>query len=354
MSFIAALLAGTIIICQSFLSDYGECKITINGKKELIVKGGESLLSVLTSEKIFIPSACGGKATCGMCKLKVIEGGGNVLPTEEAFLTAQEKKEGFRLSCQLKVKSNLKIEIPEELFNVREYKSICEKITDLTPDIKLFRLKLSEAESVDYVPGQYVQLFSPKYSDKVEEVYRAYSIASDPKDKSVVELIIRLVPGGICTTYCFNYLKENNPVRFNGPYGKFRLSSTDADMVFIAGGSGMAPIRSMLYEMKNKGIKRKAEFFFGANTEKDLFLTEEMKDFEKQLFNFKYIPVVAKPQENWTGEKGLVTDAVDRYYSNLSNAEAYLCGSPGMIDNSIKVLLKHKMKEENIFYDKFA
>lgn len=356
VSMIGAGLAALITICHAFFADYGECKITVNDKTQKIVKGGDSLLSALLSERIFIPSACGGRGTCGLCKVKALEGAGEMLPTEEAYLNQKERSEQMRLSCQIKVRRDIRISIPEELFSIREFSATCAKIAELTPDMRLFRFALGESDSLDYVPGQYVQLLAPRYEGNDEELYRAYSIASDPAEKRIVDMIIRLVPGGICTTYCFNFLKEGGMVKFNGPYGDFKISDTDAEMIFIAGGSGIAPMRCILFEMKNKAIERKARFFFGANSVGDLCLLNEMKNFEKTLHNFEFIPTVARPDKNdeWKGERGLVTEAVVRRCSDLSASEGYLCGSPGMIDAAVKVLTKLGMKENNIFYDKFA
>ncbi len=357
ISLIGAVLATLIVIAEIFLANYGQCEITVNNDKKITVEGGKTLLSTLTEEKIFIPSACGGKGTCGLCKMKVDEGAGAILPTETPFLTDEEKEGNIRLSCQVKVRNDMKIQVPEELFNIQEYKCVCESIKDLTHDIKLFSFKLKEPKEINFVPGKYVQLLAPKYEKSSEEVYRAYSIASDPAVKDSFDLIIRLVPGGICTTYCFEYLKEGDPVKCNGPYGDFHLSEADSDMIFIAGGSGMAPFVSMLYEMVNKNINRKATYFFGANKVKELFMLDLMKEFEDKLDNFKFVPVVASPDEDekWDGQTGLVTEAVDKLVDNASECEAYLCGSPGMIDASIKVLNGNLgVKESNIFYDKFA
>ncbi len=355
VSLIGAALAGVLVISEHYLNDYGRCRIMINDERELDIEGGRDLLSLLASEKIFIPSACGGRSTCGLCKLKVLEGAGPLLPTEEPFLDETERQSNVRLACQVKVRGDLKIEIPKELFAIREYTCKCTEITDLTYDIKLFRFELIEPKTIDYIPGQYVQLQAPAYKKSSEEVYRAYSIASDPAEKNLIDLIIRLVPGGICTTYCFEYLKVGDEVKMNGPYGEFRLSETDAPIVFIAGGSGMAPIKCMLHQMKNTQNKRKATYFFGANQPRDLFLLDLMKEFEKQLPDFHFVPVLSEP--NGAGhleyEKGLVTDAVRRNLKNATKSEAYLCGSPGMIEAAIKVLLELGMSEEKTFYDKF-
>jgi Na+-transporting NADH:ubiquinone oxidoreductase subunit F len=356
VSSIGAGLAGLLAASEYYLRSYGPCKITINDERQVEVQGGASLLAVLTDEKIFVPSACGGRGTCGLCKLKVPEGGGPVLPTEQPFLTQQEKETNVRLSCQVKVRNDLAIEIPEELFAVREYACRCVDIQDLTYDIKQFRFEPIEPDSIDYTPGQYVQLLTPVYEKSSEEVYRAYSISSDPADKRTIELIIRLVPGGICTTYCFEYLKVGETVKMNGPYGEFALQDTDAPIVFIAGGSGMAPIKCMLHHMKNTNSKRKATYYFGANTVKDLFLVESMRTFEAELSDFRFVPAVATPQPDgkWQGQVGLVTEVMKRDLKNAAQAEGYLCGSPGMIDAAIKALVELGMAEDKIFYDKFA
>ena len=355
VSSIGAGLAALLVISEYFFANYGQCQITINDERIITVEGGNNLLSALTEQKIFIPSACGGRGTCGLCKLKAIEGTGGLLPTEEPYLDVEERQSNVRLSCQVKVRNDLKIEIPPELFAIQEYTCKCIDIVDLTGDIKLFRFELLEPDTIDYVPGQYVQLLAPVYPGSDEEVYRAYSIASDPNQKNIIDLIIKLVPNGICTTYCFNYLKAADLVKLNGPYGDFRLSDTDAPIVFIAGGSGMAPIRCILHHMKTAANKRKATYYFGANKVKELFLIDEMRMFEAKLNDFQFAPIVAAPEEeqSWSGQRGLVTEIVQRNLKNASECEAYLCGSPGMIDASIKVLLELGMNEERIFYDKF-
>jgi Na+-transporting NADH:ubiquinone oxidoreductase subunit F len=356
VSSIGAALAAVLVVSETFIANYGECEIEINQEKNLKVRGGGNLLSVLTQEKIFIPSACGGRGTCGLCKLKVLEGGGLLLPTEEPYLDKEERESNLRLSCQVKVRNNLKIRIPEELLAIKEYVCTCAEIKDLTHDIKQFRFELVEPKTIDYIPGQYIQLLTPVYEKSSEEVYRAYSMSSDPAEKNAIETIIRLVPGGICTKYCFEYLKEGDQVKLNGPYGEFHLSDSDSPMVFIAGGSGMAPMKCLFHHMQNTGNKRKTIYFFGANVVSELFLLDRMKQFEDELADFTFVPVVAKPAEGeeWNGETGLVTEAVERNLTDASQYEAYLCGSPGMIDASIAVLKKLGITQDRIFYDKFA
>jgi Na+-transporting NADH:ubiquinone oxidoreductase subunit F len=356
VSAIGAVLAALLTVSEMFFRNYGPCEITINDEKKITVEGGGDLLSALVAEKIFIPSACGGRSTCGLCKVKVLEGSGMILPTEEPHLNKEEREKGIRLSCQVRIRSNIRIEIPEELFLVKEYETVVEKITSLSHDIKEFRFALKNPAEILFTPGQYVQILTPKYGKNTEEVYRAYSMSSDASDKNHIELVIRLVPGGICTTYCFEHLKEGDTVRLNGPYGGFRLSKTEAPMIFIAGGSGMAPMKSLLHQMISDGINRKCTYFFGANKVKELFMRDLMAEFEKKLPNFKFVPVIAKPDpdEKWDGETGLVTEAVRRAFQTASDCEAYLCGSPGMIDASITVLKELGVTEDRIFFDKFA
>jgi len=355
ISSIGALLALLLTVADLFFAAYGPSEITINKEKKLTVPGGQTLLSALTAEKIFIPSACGGRGTCGLCKLRVTKGAGLVLPTEEPFLTHEEIESNVRLACQVKVRADLDIEIPPELFAIRRYTCTCTAIIDLTHDIRQFRFKMIEPETIDYIPGQYIQLLAPVYEKSSEEVYRAYSMSGDPADKTAIEVIIKLVPGGICTTYCFEYLKPGDRVMLNGPYGRFRLSDSDAPVVFIAGGSGMAPIKCLLHHMKNTGSTRKATYFFGAKTPRDLFLTDLMKSFEAELHDFTFVPVVAetRPGENFSGERGLVTEAVRRRLEKPESCEAYLCGSPGMIDAALEVLHELGIDDGRIFYDKF-
>lgn len=357
VSSISAGLALLLVLAEGLILNYGPCKVSINGgKRQLEVQGGKPLLTVLREQKIFIPSACGGRGTCGVCKVKVLSGGGAILPTETPFLSPQELGDNIRLSCQVKVRNDLAIQIPEHLFNVREYMTRCVAIEPLTYDMRRFRFELVDPPTIEFVPGQYMQLLCPRYKGSDEEVYRAYSIASDPLDNRYVELIIRRVPNGICTTWCFDYLKEGQPVQMNGPYGEFRLTQTDLPMVFIAGGSGIAPFVSILAQMKHQQINRPTTFFFGGNTTKDLCLLDLMKGYEQALPNFKFVPVVARPEPDsgWRGERGLVTQAVDRAFNDLRGYEGYLCGSPGMIDASIKVLVDKGMSADRIYYDKFA
>jgi Na+-transporting NADH:ubiquinone oxidoreductase subunit F len=353
---LSLILALLMVIADLTIGNYGEVKVTINRDKELTVEGGRPLLGTLMAEKLFIPSACGGRGSCGFCKVKVTSDVGDYLTTELPWISEAEKKQNIRLSCQLKIKKDISIEIPEELFNVKEYRARVQRIRDLTYDIKELTLKLQDPPEISFRAGQYIQFQVPEYELSSESVYRAYSCSSNPSQKDTVELEVRLVPNGICTTYVFQYLKEGQEVTLNGPYGEFFLRDTDREIVFIAGGSGMAPIKSILLKMAETGNARKATYFFGARARRDLFLVDEMHELEKKLPNFRYVPALSNPlpEDKWEGEVGLITEVLDRNLGSLNNHEAYLCGSPGMIDASVKVLTSKGIPGELIYYDKFA
>lgn len=353
---INTLLAVLIMVADATIGNYGECKLVINGEKELTVKGGRPLLSTLKEEEIFIPSACGGRGSCGLCKLVIEEGGGDLLPTELPWLSTEEKNDGVRLSCQVKVKRNMRLRIPEELFNVRSFSATVSAISNLTHDIKEVRLSLNSPEKIEFTAGQFIQLEVPPYELTDEPVYRAYSIASDPADQNEIQLEIRYVPNGICTTYVHKYLKQGDEVTFNGPYGEFMLSPTDSEIICIAGGSGMAPIKSILETMARTGSQRKTTYFFGARSKRDLFLVDHMHKLEEKMPQFKFIPALSEPapEDNWHGDTGLITEVVAKHVPDASGKEAYLCGSPLMIDACVKVLKDKGMTEDKIYYDKFA
>ncbi|OQB87250.1 MAG: Phenol hydroxylase P5 protein [Planctomycetes bacterium ADurb.Bin126] len=353
---VCTVLTVLLLLAERFIANYGRCTIDINqGARRLEVRGGSPLLGTLMEEGVFIPSACGGKGSCGECKVKVLAGGGPIAPTEAPLLSDQQRTANLRISCQVKVRNDMAIEVPPELFSVREYQAVVERIVDLTHDIKELRLKLIEPGEIEFTAGQYIQLKAPPYAHN-EAVYRAYSVASPPDEKDHLELIIRLVPGGICTTWVFEHLTEGHTVSLNGPYGKFRLSDSDREMVWIAGGSGMAPFWSMVRFMKAHNIARKCTYFFGAVRKRDLFLVDELRQLERELDWFTFVPALSGPaaEDNWSGETGLITEVVDRHIADGSNMEGYLCGSGGMIDAAVKVLLKKGIAEDCIFYDKFT
>ncbi|MHC4870993.1 MAG: FAD-binding oxidoreductase [Planctomycetota bacterium] len=350
-------LAILLLIAEYFFANYGECEIDINNSEKVLkIQGGSTLLQSLNEEKVFLPSACGGRGSCGFCKCKVKDGAGPVLPTELPYLNEEELKNDTRLSCQIKVKENIRINVPEELLSVKMFETTVESITDLTHDIKGLRFKLPEGEDIKFKAGQYMQLMAPPYEGITESTYRAYSISSEPKDDNAVELIIRLVPEGIVTTYVFNHLKVNNKATLTGPYGDFYLSDTDAEIIFIAGGSGLAPIRSIVLDMITRGItNRKATFFFGASTTKDLYGEKEMEKLAEEHEWFNYVAALSNEEsDDHSCEKGLITDIVGNHYEDTSEMEAYLCGSPGMIDACVNVLTAKGLHKDKIYYDKFS
>lgn len=351
MNSILLVITVLLVIAEKFLVSYGECKIIINKEKILPVQGGGTLLNYFTENKIFIPSACGAKATCGHCKVKVLTGGGSILPTEEIFISRDERMQGLRLACQVKVRNDIEIYMPEHLLSAKEYSGIVEKIYDLTHDIKFVKMKIQYSEVINFKPGQYIQFKVPG-----TEEFRAYSIASSPEWNDTLEFTIRLVPGGLCSTYVHHAMEVGDKLALTGPFGDFYLKEdSDKEIICIGGGCGMAPIMSILYHLKKQDFPRKVVYFFGARSKRDLFYTDELEELGKQYSNFKYIPALSEPKatDKWAGETGFITQVVEKHIESIENAEAYLCGPPPMIDASLKVLTKKGIKQENILYDKF-
>lgn len=349
---ILVIIALLLIAAERAFGSSGERILAINDDRQVSVNGDETVLSTLNNEKIFIPSACGGKATCGFCKVRILDGGGEIKPTEEPFLSPEDIDNGVRLSCQVKVRGTVRLDLPSGLLSAKEFKSVVSYIEDLTYDIKLVRFKLIEPTTMEFKPGQYAQLKVPGI-----QIIRAYSIASDPKVTDEIEMIIRKVPKGLATTWVHQALEVGDKAILTGPYGDFFLQEdSERDIICIAGGSGKAPIRSIMYRLRDLGMTRKVKYFFGALSKKDLYYTEEFEALAKEFPNFEYIPALSKPdpKDDWKGETGLITEVVDRLTGDLSEAEAYLCGSPGMIDACIKVLHKHDIQAENVYYDKFS
>lgn len=356
---ISGVLAALLVIAERYLADYGECKIDINnGEKVLTITGGANLLSSLAREKIFLPSACGGRGTCSYCKCKVIEGVGPLLPTEEPLLEQSEIEENVRIACQVKVKQDVKILIPEELFNIKQFETEVTLIQDLTYDTKLVRLKLLDPQEITFKAGQYAQLQTKPYGKIKDSVSRAYSMASPPYEKNHVDLMIRLMPEGICTTWVHEYLQEGEKLKVIAPVGDFYLQEGDGEIIMVAGGSGMAPLASMLYDIAEQPLNRQITYFFGAVTKKDLFYVDEMKELEQRIPNFRFVPALSAPapEDEWDGETGLITVPLENHIKERDNSgvQAYMCGSPGMINACVGVLTKHGIEKKNIFFDPFA
>ncbi len=345
------IIALVLMVAEKYLITYGECSITINGDTTLDVDGGDNLLTYLNNHKIFIPSACGGKATCGFCKVKVLSGAGSILPTEEVFVTRSERAEGIRLACQVRVKQHVELYISEHLMGAEEFESEVVDLYNTTHDIKMLRLKILDGKRLRFKSGQYVQFKIPGTDE-----YRAYSIASPPRSDSIIDLMIRQVPGGLCSTYVHTALEEGDRVIFTGPFGDFFLQEESRkDIIAIGGGCGMAPIRSILFQLVEQGIPRRFYYFFGARSKEDLFFTEEFRELEEKYPNFHYIPALSEPlpADKWEGEVGFVTQTAEKYIDSERANEAYLCGPPPMINAAIALLTRKKVRQEDIYFDKF-
>ena len=359
---VSVLMAVMISVIDAIVNNYGEVVVDVNGKKQMTVKGGSKLLGTLADQGIFLPSACGGRGSCGACKCQVESDVGPYLPTETPYMTDKEMKENVRLACQVKVKADIKVKIPEELFNIKKLQCVVEKITNVTYDIREVLLKMPEGTDLTYLSGNYGQFEVPKYGDLKEPTARGYSFASNPQNKSHLEFLIRLVPGGAVTTYVHNFLKVGEKINIIAPIGEFYVRDTEAAMICVAGGSGMAPFKSIFNDMIAKGTmgKRPIWYFFGARTTKDMYYLDWLWSLDKEYENFHFVPALSEPQpgEKWDGATGLITNVLDSYLvdkiPDSVPKEGYLCGSPGMLDACMVVMRKNKMTEDKIFFDKFA
>jgi len=361
---ISTVLALIIAVLDKLLNNYGEVEISINGgEKKLKVKGGSPLLGTLAAENIFVPSACGGRGTCGACKCKIVSDVGPHLPTETPFMSQKEIESNIHLACQVKVRKSLEIELPRELFSIKKYKSHVEKIRNVTHDIKEVLFSLDEGE-IEFVSGQYVQIVIPPYGEIKDSVQRAYSMSSVPSDRTHVELLIRLVPGGIATTYVHKFLKEGDALELVGPFGEFRVHDTPAAMICVAGGSGMAPFKSIFYNLyeTNAFPEKEIWYFFGARTSKDMFYLDELRELQEKWPRFHFVAALSEPspEEHWQGDTGLITDVLDRYLqtkvpkNDKGLGKATSAVPPGMINACINVMKKNGITEDKIYYDKFA
>jgi len=359
---VSVLMAVMISIIDGIVNNYGEVVVDVNGKKQMTVKGGSKLLGTLADQGIFLPSACGGRGSCGACKCQVNSDVGPYLPTETPYLTDKEMKANVRLACQVKVKADIQVQIPEELFNIKKLQCVVEKITNVTYDIREILLKMPEGTDLTYLSGNYGQFEVPKYGDLKEPTARGYSFASNPQNKTHLEFLIRLVPGGAVTTYVHNHLKVGEKINIIAPIGDFSVRDTEAAMICVAGGSGMAPFKSIFNDMIAKGTmgKRPIWYFFGARTTKDMYYLDWLWSLDKQYENFHFVPALSEPQpgEKWDGATGLITNVLDSYLVDKIPTdvpkEGYLCGSPGMLDACMVVMRKNKMTEDKIYFDKFA
>ncbi len=383
-----------ILVARRQLVSSGDVTIEINGEKTITAPAGNKLLQTLAEQNLFLASACGGGGTCAQCKCVVSEGGGSILPTEASHFTPREAKEGWRLSCQVPVKQNMKVEVPEEVFGVRKWE--CEVVSNhnVATFIKELVLKLPEGERVNFKAGGYVQLEAPphvaKYKDfDVEEEYRgdwdrydlwryeshvsdtiirAYSMANYPEELGVLKFNIRIAtpppgtdfPPGQMSSYVFS-LKPGDKIGVYGPFGEFFAKETDNEMCFIGGGAGMAPMRSHIFDqLKRLNTKRKMTFWYGGRSLRELFYVEEYDQLAAENENFNWYIALSDPQpeDNWTGLTGFIHNVLLEEYLSKHPApediEYYMCGPPMMNAAVIKMLEDQGVEPENILLDDFG
>lgn len=397
---ISILLVMVLLFAKAKLSPSGPVLIKINSEKELEVSSGSSLLSTLSDTKIYLPSACGGGGTCGMCRCQVTGGGGSILQTEVGFFTRKQIQEQWRLGCQVKVRENLEITIPKEIFGIKKWE--CEVVSNrnVATFIKEFVVKLPEGESLDFLSGGYIQIDVPvctvDFKDiEVEEkfrtdwekfnmfdlkmknpepIYRAYSMANHPAEGNIVMLNIRIatppwdkktkgfmkVNPGICSSYIFSR-KPGDKVMVSGPYGEFHIKHTDKEMVYIGGGAGMAPLRSHIFHLfHTEHTKRKVSYWYGGRSMREIFYEDHFRAIEKENPNFTFNIALSEPlpEDNWTGYTGFIHQVVyDNYLSKHpepEDIEYYLCGPPMMNEAVFKMLDNLGVPKENIAYDDFG
>ena len=393
---IVLCLVGVILIAKWKLVASGNIAINVNEQKTFNVPAGGKLLGALADQGVFVSSACGGGGTCAQCIVKVKEGGGDILPTERSHINRREAREGYRLSCQVAVKQDLKIEVPPEAFETKKWKCKVQSNHNVATFIKEFKLDLPPGEEVDFKPGGYIQIEVPpheinykdfdiekeyhedwdkfnvwRYVSKVEEpVIRAYSMANYPGEKGIIMLNVRVAsppprapestPPGKVSSYIFSR-KPGDEVTISGPYGEFFIKDTDAEMVYIGGGAGMAPLRSHIFELfKERKTNRKVSFWYGGRSARELFYQDEFEQIASEFPNFTCNVALsdALPEDNWTGYQGFIHQVLhDNYLKDHpapEDIEYYICGPPMMNSAVFKMLDDLGVEPENIAYDDFG
>ena len=384
-----------ILLARKSLVASGNVTISINGQKEIQVPVGGKLMGALANQGIFVSSACGGGGTCAQCEVKVLAGGGDILPTEEGHITKREAKEGCRLSCQVAVKQDMEVEVPPEAFDTKKWECTVRSNDNVATFIKELVLELPEGEDVAFRAGGYIQIECPphvveyknfdidqeyredwdkynvwQYTSKVdEEVIRAYSMANYPGEKGIIMLNVRVasppprqpdVPPGKMSSYIFN-LKPGDKVTISGPYGEFFIKDSDAEMVYIGGGAGMAPLRSHIFELfRNLKTGRKVTYWYGGRSLRELFYIEHFRKIEEQFPNFKFNIALSEPlpEDNWTGYKGFIHQVLlDNYLGDHEapeDIEYYICGPPMMNAAVFRMLDDLGVEPESIAFDDFG
>jgi len=389
-------LVGVILFARSRLVSTGDVQIEINGdpEKSITVPAGGKLLNTLADAGIYLSSACGGGGTCAQCKCQVLEGGGSMLPTEEGHFTRGQKRDHWRLSCQVTVKQDMAIEVAPEFFGVKQWETTVVSNDNVATFIKELVLKIPEGESVNFRAGGYVQLEVPPHEVHYKDVdigeeyrgdweqfglfklvskvndttIRAYSMANYPEEKGVIKFNIRIatpppgsnLPPGKMSSYVFN-LKPGDKVKVFGPFGEFFAKDTDAEMVFIGGGAGMAPMRSHIFDqLRRLHSKRKISFWYGARSLREMFYVEDYDMLQSENENFEWHVALSDPQpeDNWTGMTGFIHNVVLEHYLQNHPApedcEYYMCGPPMMNAAVIKMLKDLGVEDENIMLDEFS
>jgi Na+-transporting NADH:ubiquinone oxidoreductase subunit F len=392
---IVVILAMLILLARRLLVPSGDIAINVNGERDVIVRPGDKLLSVLSANELFLPSACGGGGTCGQCKVRILEGIGPLLPIEAAHITKREAAAGERLACQVTVNQDMRIEVSEDVFGVRKWRCTVRSNDNVSTFIKELIVDLPAGETIDFRAGGYVQIECPAYrlpySDidipaeyrddwerfdlfKLESVVtkphtRAYSIANYPEENTIVMLNVRIAtpppnlpgaPPGIMSSYIFG-LKRGDKVMVSGPYGEFFARDTDAEMVFIGGGAGMAPMRShILDQLLRIETNRKITYWYGARSLREAFYVEELDELAVRFDNFEWHLALSEPlpEDNWTGPTGFVHDVLLQNYlldhPAPEDCEYYLCGPPMMNAAVISMLDAQGVDAENILLDDFG
>jgi Na+-transporting NADH:ubiquinone oxidoreductase subunit F len=396
-TFVILALVFVLLAAKARLVSSQSVRIGINGdaKHSFDAPAGNTLLNTLANHKIFIPSACGGKGSCGVCKVVVKSGGGELLPTEQGHVSKGEAREGCRLSCQVKVKNNIEIELPHEIFEIRKWKCTVKSNKGVATLIKEFVLQLPEGEVVPFRAGGYIQIecpphvanykdmdIEPMYRDEwdkynlwryvsncTEEVVRAYSMANYPEEYGIIMLNVRIAtpppklpdaPPGLMSSFIFSR-KPGDEVIISGPFGEFFAKDTKNEMVFIGGGAGMAPMRSHIFDLfKRLKTDRKVSFWYGARSLREAFYVEDFDGIQRDNDNFKWHLALSepKPEDNWTGYKGFIHKVLyDNYLKNHpapEDCEYYICGPPMMNTAVIKMLEDLGVEPENILMDDFG
>ncbi len=392
---IVLVLVLVILAAKAKLVPSGNVKIVVNEQKTLEVPAGGKLLGALSDAGIFVSSACGGGGTCAQCEVKVLDGGGEILPTERTHITRREAQEGCRLSCQVAVKQDMQVEVPAEAFDTKKWLCKVKSNHNVATFIKEFVLELPEGEEVGFKAGGYIQIECPpheiaykdfeieeeyradwdkydvwRYVSKVDEdVTRAYSMANYPGEKGIIMLNVRVasppprlpdVPPGKMSSYIFS-LKPGDDVTISGPYGEFFIKDTDAEMVYIGGGAGMAPLRSHIFELfKNRKTNRKVSYWYGGRSLRELFYIDHFREIEKEFPNFQFNIALSEPQpeDNWDGYTGFIHQVLlDNYLKEHpapEDIEYYICGPPMMNQAVFKMLDDLGVEKENIAYDDFG